>query len=211
VQTTRLFAAPFGGSAIIEAALTLCGVDFETIDRDFDQLEGWRPLEAINPLCQVPTLVLPDGRVLTESAAIVLCLGQQHPDARLVPSTDATDYAAFLRWLIYLVANVYPTFTYGDFPERWVDGREAQQKLVATTDARREAHWRYLESLASNGTSFLDSGFSALDLYVWVMSHWRPRRAWFRRECPRLFGIAEALDHDPRLAAVDARNFAGRG
>jgi len=210
MQSLKLYASPFGGSAIIEAALTLCGLEYQNIDEDFEKLDECEPLKAINPLCQIPTLVLPDGAVMSESAAIVLYLGAQYPGAGLVPREETAAYREFLRWLIFLVANVYPTFTYGDFPQRWVSGKAAQDELVAATNARRKAHWRTLETVASDASWFLDCGFTAIDLYIWVMSHWQPRRAWFRRECPGLLTIAEALDADARLQSVDARNFAGR-
>jgi GST-like protein len=48
---------------------------------------------------------------------------------------------------------------------------------------------------------------TAIDLYVWAMVRWRPRRAWFEAEAPRLAAIAAALDADPRMAGVKARNF----
>jgi len=34
---------------------------------------------------------------------------------------------------------------------------------------------------------------------VGVMTHWRPRRAWFAEHCPKLHAIAMAVDADPRL------------
>ena len=206
----QLYASPFGGSAIAEAALTLCRLDYETIDIEFEALEACEPLRAINPLCQIPTVVLADGGVMSESAAIVLYLGSKYPDVGLVPAQASSDYAEFLRWLVFVVANIYPTFTYGDFPQRWVGSKEAQDELVASTDSRRQEHWKYLEEIVHGRAWFLDSGFTALDIYVWVMSHWRPGRGWFERECPNLFRIAAALDVDPRLQAVRARNFVGR-
>lgn len=190
--------------------MTLCGLDYETIDQDFDKLGELDELKRVNPLCQIPTLVLADGRVMTESGAIVLYLGAKYPAAGLVPSQSSASYGDFLRWLVFLVANVYPTFTYGDFPERWVSSSQARDELVAATEARRKEHWCQLETVVGQGSWFLDCGLTALDLYVWVMSHWRPRRAWFRQECPKLYGIAEALDADPRLKGVNARNFASR-
>jgi len=187
--------------------LTLCGLDYETIDIKFEKLAECAPLRAINPLCQVPTVVLNDGIVMSESAAIVLYLGSRYPDAGLMPAQSSSDYADFLRWLVFLVANIYPTFTYGDFPQRWVNSKEAQDELVAATNARRQEHWKILEAVIDGRTWFLGLGFTALDLYVWAMTHWRPGRSWFERECPNLFAIAEAVDADPRLRAVNARNF----
>lgn len=210
MQNIQLYASPFGGSAIIEAALTLCGLEYETIDEDFEKLGECQGLKAINPLCQVPTLVLPSGQVMSESAAIVLYLGVRHPGGGLVPEPSSPGYGDFLRWLLFLVASVYPTFTYGDFPQRWVSEPTSQNELVAATNARRKALWRYLETVVGGTPWFLECGFSALDLYVWAMSNWQPRRRWFEHECPRLFAIAKAVDADPRLRAVEARNFAGR-
>lgn len=205
-----LYASPPGGSAIVEAALTLCGLEYETVDLEFERLGESDALQAINPLCQVPTLVLPDGRVMTESAAIFLYLAAEHPDAGLVPTQSSPAYAEFLRWMMYLVASTYPTFTYGDFPGRWVSGEAAEAELLASTNARRERDWQYLESVAACAPWFLGFGFTALDLYIWVMSYWRPGRAWFAEHCPGLHAIGKRLDADPRLQAVYQRNFATR-
>jgi hypothetical protein len=38
------------------------------------------------------------------------------------------------------------------------------------------------------------------------MVRWRPRRAWFTAEAPKLAAIAAALDADPRMAGVKERN-----
>ncbi|WOK36231.1 hypothetical protein [Sphingomonas sp. C3-2] len=48
---------------------------------------------------------------------------------------------------------------------------------------------------------------SALDLFVAVMVHWRPRRAWFAAHAPRLSAIADAVAADPLLGPVIARNY----
>ena len=51
---------------------------------------------AINPTGQVPALTLPDGRVIGESSAIVLALGEEHLDGKLAPLQGAADHPAFL-------------------------------------------------------------------------------------------------------------------
>jgi GST-like protein len=57
------------------------------------------------------------------------------------------------------------------------------------------------------GPWFLGESFSALDIYVAVMTRWRPRRAWFSENCVRLHAIAAKADVEPRLGAVLLRNF----
>jgi GST-like protein len=53
----------------------------------------------------------------------------------------------------------------------------------------------------------LGARFSMLDVYVAVMTRWRPRRAWLAEHCPRLMTIAVALDDDPRLRALWPASF----
>jgi GST-like protein len=53
----------------------------------------------------------------------------------------------------------------------------------------------------------LGDRLSALDLYVSVMTHWRPRRRWFAESCPKLRRVALRVDAIPELAEVWRRNF----
>jgi GST-like protein len=205
--TLILLGSPGCGSAIVEAMLELSGISYrvEMIDQEHEGPSKER-LRAVNPLLQVPTLLLPDGSVMTESAAMVLYAADRAPATGLVTAAGDADRPAFLRWLVYLVASLYPTFTYGDDPSRYVGSDAAKKELRASTDTQREGMWRQVEA-AATGPWFLGERLSAIDLYVWAMVRWRPRRAWFIAEAPKLAAIAAALDADPRMAEVKARNF----
>ena len=107
-MTYTLYGRPGWGSAIVEAQLVWYGLPF-TVEPVGDLLrepDSRRKLEKINPLAQVPTLVLPDGTVMSESAAITLLLADITGQDSLVPGPGAPQRAAFLRWLIFIVANI---------------------------------------------------------------------------------------------------------
>jgi GST-like protein len=193
------------GSAIVEAALVLAQIPYEREEVNYETKEGHDKLtDAGNALAQVPTVILPDGTVMTESAALVLYIDGLVPELALVPSLRDPLRREFLRWLMFLVAAVYPTFTYGDEPAKWTpDGAD---ELRQSTDEHRKSLWRLVEG-AVRGPWFLGERPSALDLYVSVMTRWRPRREWFAEACPRLHAIAVAVDQDARLANVWATNF----
>ena len=77
----KLYGVPGWGSAISEMMLTLANIPYHFINVDgFDQPARSEKLLAINPLCQVPTLLLADGSVMTESAAIALMILDERPD-----------------------------------------------------------------------------------------------------------------------------------
>jgi GST-like protein len=203
----RLFGEPGWGSTIVEAQLEWYGLayDFERVGNLFKEAEGRRRLAAVNPLAQIPTLALPDGTVLTESAAITLYLAELTGLDSLVPAGRDPQRAAFLRWLVFLVANVYPTYTYGDEPARFVDGGEAQQSFRSHVDAYAKKLYSMLESVAG-APWFLGERFSALDIYLCVMTRWRPKREWFATSTPNLAAIAARTEQLPQLAACWARN-----
>lgn len=194
------------GSAIAEAILTLAEIPYSRQEVDYDTPSSERDrLQALNPLCQVPTLVLPNGQVLTETLAIAAYAQSLNPKAPLIPQSPNL-IPIFWRWATMIVTAIYPTFTYGDNPKKWVAHEEGAKELRSSTDAWRQKLWKLYEAQAV-GPFFLGSEISAIDLYLVAMTHWRPRLEWFQKECPKLVSIASLVRKDPRLQKTWALNF----
>lgn len=195
------------GNAIVEAAFALAGVplDYEEVDYSGGSPTRARLLE-VNPLGQVPTLVLPDGRLMTESLAMIHYLDDLAPAAGLVPAAGEPGRVEFLRWSTYLVAALYPTYTYGDEPAKWVEDTQGAKQLRSSTDRHRQALWQQVEEVAG-APFFLGERMSALDLYIAVMTHWRPGRKGFTANTPKVVAIAERTAATPQVAAVIAKSF----
>jgi len=86
------------GNAIVESAFALAGVPVDCEEVDYSATSPTRErLLAVNPLGQVPALVLPDGRVLTESLAMLHYLDDVEPGANLIPARGDAARAS-LRW-----------------------------------------------------------------------------------------------------------------
>jgi GST-like protein len=195
------------GNAIVECAFALAGIDFDYEEVDYSDDSPTRPrLLQFNPLGQVPTLVLPDGTVMTESLAMIHWANDAAPQAALIPPPGDPARAAFYRWAVFLIAAVYPTFTYGDDPKKWVANEEGAKALRASTDAHRQAMWKQLEGIAGDPW-FLGPTRSALDLYVACMTRWRPGRKWFDANTPKLVAIAERAGSLPAIAPVIRKSF----
>ena len=199
----RVLATKGCGSAIAEAILTLADIPYEREEVNYEDAAGRARLLEYNPLAQVPTVIAPDGGVMTETAAIALHVDELAPKAGLLPPVGDPLRREALRHLVFIVAAIYPTFSYGDNVAKWGGG----DALRAATNAHREALWRYMESVA-RGPWFLGTRRGVLDVYIAVMTNWRPNPPWFREMTPKLAAIAAAVEKDPALAQVWATNFA---
>jgi len=203
-----LYARAGWGSALVETQLAWYGLPYELeqVGDLFKEPQARDQLAPANPVAQIPTLILPDGTIMTESAAITLLLAERTGRDDLVPQADTTERARFLRWLIFLVANIYPTFTYADDPARFVGGEVGRSTLRAHVDAYAQKLWGILDAEAV-GPWFLGERFSAIDIFIATMTQWRPQRAWFVAHAPKLAAIASRADAQPALVEVWRRNF----
>ena len=203
----RLHGYPGSGSAIVEAQLAVYRMPVTLLDGDPAEDTAARArIAPLNPLLQVPVVEMEDGSVMTESAAITLHLADLTGRDDLVPGPDAPERASFLRWLIFLVANIYPCFTYADDPSRFVPDPDAARAFRAAVDDHEKRLWQQVED-AAVGPWFLGERFSAIDIYLAVMSHWRPRQAWFADHAPKLAAAARAAQGRPDVGPVIARHF----
>ena len=204
-----LYGAPGSGATPVHAALTLIGAQFDVVDVSPWEGESERErVSSINPMRQVPALVLPSGEVMTESAAILIWLGDRYPEAGLCPAPDDPLRARYLRWMVYLPAAIYSMYWVRDEPTRLTPDPGAQAVMLERT-AERIAHcWHLMDTQIDEPAPYLLGGkLSMLDLYVTVLSRWTPRRARFYREAPRMANVVRRVDADPRLAEFWAARY----
>ena len=203
----QLYGHRNSGAAAIEAALELCQIAIRFIDIEAST-EAAEDLAKLNPLKQIPTLQLPDGSVLTESAAILIHLGLTFPKSGLLPAkADERDQA--IRGLVYIVSNCYAAIGVVDYPERWlvIPDEASQQNLIA--GARQRLHWSW-EVFADQFSAELyldDETPGALDVLAAVVTRWAGSREHLRQTRPGFYAWLQRIDRHPVLAPVFARHW----
>jgi GST-like protein len=204
-----LYGAPGSGATPVHAALTLIGAQVDVVDVAPWEGDAERErIAPVNPMRQVPALVLPSGELMTESAAILLWLGDRHPEAGLCPAPGDPLRARYLRWMVYVPAAIYSMFWVRDAPSRLAPDPAAQPALLERTAERVAECWRLMDAqIGTPGPYLLGERLSMLDLYVAVVSRWTPHRERFYREAPRMAEAVKRVDADPRLAAFWAARF----
>ncbi|MDQ0607337.1 GST-like protein [Variovorax sp. W1I1] len=204
-----LYGAPGSGATPVHAALTLIGAQVETVDVATWESDAERErVSKINPMRQVPALVLPSGEVMTESAAILLWLGDHYPEAGLCPAPGDPLRARYLRWMVYLPAAIYSLFWVRDEPTRLTPEPAAQAVMLERTAERIAQCWQLMDTQIDEPAPYLlGEKISMLDLYVTVLSRWTPQRRRFYRVAPRMARVVRRVDADPRLAEFWAARF----
>ena len=203
-----LYGVKGAGSTVVEAALKLAGTDY-----NFVEAAPWRDevaarrLAPVNPVGQIPVLVLDSGEVLSESAAMLLWASETWPEAKLAPPPGDPRRPAFLRWLMFLAANFYATYAISDKPSRFIAGEAEGEALKAGAVARRRELWSVMEGALAPAPFLLGEDMTILDVYAAMMSRWTPGRAWFEANCPKLLGAVQDAEAHPVVAEVFARNF----
>ena len=115
--------------------------------------------------------------------------------------------AVFLRWMLFIPANIYAMFDIGDEPSRWVDDEATQQSLKEKSVEKQKYFWSLMEQNLSPAPYVLGDAMTALDIYIAMVSRWRPGRAWFNEHCPKLAGAVALTEVHPVVARVWEKNF----
>lgn len=199
-----LFGSPGSGSAAVEMALRAAGVEYE-----FVRASSWEPTSAlerllrVNPLGQIPTLVLLDGTVLTESAAILIALGLQYPASGLLPDAPGPRALA-LRGLVFIAANCYTAVSVSDYPARWTTSSSARAREQVRQAAKQQLHrsWEVFADAFGEDSVLCAERPGALAFLAVVVSQWSASRAHLREFRPAFWAALERLEGHPRLAEV---------
>lgn len=202
-----LYGTKGSGSAVVEAALARAGLAFSLVDAaSWNPGPGHDALLQVNPLGQIPTLVLADGTVLTESAAILIHLGLTAPPGLLLPG-EASARARAVRGLVYIAANCYAAISVIDYPERWCEPCDDDMKarIRAGTRARLHAHWRVFADQFAIGFDASQPG--ALELMATVVSKWSGSRPMLQAERPSFHAQLLRVEQHPEVAAVFQRHW----
>ncbi|RYF92896.1 MAG: glutathione S-transferase family protein [Caulobacteraceae bacterium] len=204
-----LYGAAGSGSVPVEATLTLLGLPYALVEAPAWEKDAavQATIARVNPMRQIPALVLPGGYVMTESAAILTWLADRHPGSGLAPGVDDAKRPAFLRWMSFVSASIYAHYWLRDDPSRLARTAEAQDYLLRRSTRRIADCWAMMDAQVSPGRYILGDTLTVLDLYVTVVSRFRPRRQVFYDRAPKMAEVVKRVDADPRLTAFWAERY----
>jgi glutathione S-transferase len=194
----KLYGRRNAGSLAPQILLEEIGAPYEIIwvGKTAPEIET---LRRINPAGKIPSLVLPDGTVVAESAAILIHLTDAHPAAGLAPPVGSAAHARFLQWMVFMSANVYEAALRYFYSERYsTGGATAAPAIKAQALADYGAH---LERVHAELSPYvLGDKLSAADPYLHMLADWFPQDLQpLAARLPKLAQHAELLRGRPAI------------
>lgn len=188
----KLYYLPGACSLASHIALREVGASFDLdkLDHANKKTEGGNDYLAINPKGYVPALTLDSGDVLTEGAAILQYIADQHPESGLAPAAGTLERFRLNENLTFISAELHKSFSPLFNPA--IGGAEKEAAV-----ARVHQKLDQIERQLADGRSYLlGDNFTVADAYLFVVVNWAG-----------MFDIE--LDTWPKLKAFMAR-VAGR-
>ena len=201
----RLYGRRSSGSFAVQVALEQIGAPFELvwIGSEESEVAGYRE---VCPTGRVPALILPDGTLMFESAAMLIHLAHAHPEARLAPPPGTSQHAKFLQWMVFMSANLYESVLRIYYSDRYTSRGQADAAVVRARGLQDfEAH---LDIVSRDLAPYLlGAEYSIADVYLSMLVAWHPdgREALFTR-LPALKRHADSLSTDRVLSKVESEH-----
>jgi len=189
-----IYTSPGTGGFAAEAMLEAGNAPWqrEIIDTGKDEHTTARYL-AINPAAQVPALILPNGELMTESAAICIYLGDAHRETGLAPEPGETGRAAYLRWMVYLSAILYTADLRVYYPERYTSDAIGADAVRSCAIEQMNAAFAIVDEHLSRHEWLADKKMSVADIYLAMLASWHPDIAELKVTCPRIASVWEKI------------------
>jgi glutathione S-transferase len=203
----KLYGVKGWGSLAPQGVLAELGIAHEMIWLTPEERRG--TYRTINPLGYVPTLVLPDGRLVFESSAIVTHLTDLQAND-LAPRPGTPDHAIYLSWITWLNAEIYSTMNAAEFLENKdnsIGDAISRGALAEAVRGKVEALFDIVERRLGDTGFLLGPRLSAADIYLMMVTLWsRPNRQALYARCPHIGRVATAIGARPAMARVLAEN-----
>jgi glutathione S-transferase len=186
----KLYYAPGTISLMPHVALLESGLSFVAIrvDEASKKMADGGDYKTINPLGYVPALVLDDGSVLLEAAAIAQYIADCDSTGKLAPPHRTIERARLQAWLNFLSSEMHK----GGLGPLFYTALDEQAKDVFRE--RLKARFAFLDQHLS-AHEYLLKDYSIADVGLYAMTGWTPRVGFDIRAYPNL------VAHHARIAS----------
>ena len=199
----KLYYMPGACSLASHIALHWAGLDHEAERLNHESVHGAAYLE-INPKGAVPALQLDEGRVITESLAVLEYIADVGKDPAL-GADGPIEWAYLNERLAELVSDVHKAWGPVFAPMRYTTKEANYDDVKQAAFAQLDKQYERMDKQLGGKTWSLFDRRTVADAYLFVMCRWKDNSPTKLSAYPALAAFKARLDADPGVKlAVDA-------
>jgi glutathione S-transferase len=170
-------------------------IDLERVDigKTPHRTEGGASFNTVNAKGYVPALVLDDGGVLTEGAAIVQYLADLAPQSALAPAAGTIERYRLQEWLTFISSELHKMFS------PWLFHPEHGEVAAAAARAKIAERFAFLDAQLAARAYLMGERFTAADAYAFTIVGWARPAHIDLTPYPHLRGYMERIAARPKV------------
>jgi glutathione S-transferase len=163
----KLYYSPGACSLSPHIVLLEAGLDFTTekVDLKSKKTETGVDYTTVNSKGAVPALVMDDGKVLTEGAAIVQYLADKKPQSGLAPAAGTIERYRLIEMLNYIASEIHKGYS-----PLWNPATTPDAKAAALANLDKKFTW--LTAQLGEKPYLLGDKFTVADAYLFTVLSW---------------------------------------
>jgi len=190
----KLYYSPGACSLSPHIVLLEAGLDFtaEKVDLKSKKTESGADYTTVNSKGAVPALIMEDGKLLTEGAAIVQYVADRKPQSGLAPASGTLERYRLMELLNYIASEIHkgysPLFNPAITPE-------AKAAALATLDKK----FTFLTAQLGEKPYLLGDTFTVADAYLFTVLSWSSRVGVDLGKWPALSAYVARVKSRPKV------------
>ena len=156
---------PRSRGAIVRWMLEECGAEYDVVPVHFGKEMKSEKYLSVNPMGKSPALEV-DGKVITETAAILIFLADMYPEKNLIPPVNSLERGEFYRWMFFLVQLEYA------FIDKFFDVPSSEERRRSVGYGDYDTALNTLTEFLKGKKYVIGNNFTVLDLYFTATLRW---------------------------------------
>lgn len=165
MKKMTFYTNPRSRGAIVRWMLEECGAEYDVVPVHFGKEMKSEKYLSVNPMGKSPALEV-DGKVITETAAILIFLADMYPEKNLIPPVNSLERGEFYRWMFFLVQLEYA------FIDKFFDVPSSEERRRSVGYGDYDTALNTLTEFLKGKKYVIGNNFTVLDLYFTATLRW---------------------------------------
>ena len=165
MKEITFYTNPRSRGAIVRWMLEECGAEYDVVPVHFGKEMKSEKYLSVNPMGKSPALEV-DGKVITETAAILIFLADMYPEKNLIPPVNSLERGEFYRWMFFLVQLEYA------FIDKFFDVPSSEERRRSVGYGDYDTALNTLTEFLKGKKYVIGNNFTVLDLYFTATLRW---------------------------------------